>query len=35
VDDGFNDAQGRSIIKLNDTQTGNLFLNGYNGVWSM
>ena len=35
VDDGFHDAQGRSIIKLNDTQTGNLLLNGYNGVWSI
>ena len=35
VDDGFGDAQGRSIIKANDTQTGNLMLNGYNGVWAI
>ena len=34
VDDGFGDPQGRSIIKANDTNTGNLMLNGYNGVWS-
>ena len=35
VDDGFKDPQGRSIIKANDTQTGNLMLNGYNGVWAI
>ena len=35
VDDGFNDPQGRSIIKANDTQTANLMLNGYNGVWAI
>ena len=34
VVDGFGDPQGRSIIKANDTNTGNLMLNGYNGVWS-
>ena len=34
VDDGFNDPQGRSIIKANDTQRANLMINGYNGVWT-
>ncbi len=33
MNDGFNDDKGRSVIKANDTQTGNLIINGYNGVW--
>jgi hypothetical protein len=34
VDDGFNDPRGLSIIKANDTNAGNLMINGYNGVWT-
>ena len=31
VNDGFNDPQGRSIIKANDTITNNFMINGYSG----
>ena len=35
MNDGFNDEKGRSVIKANDTQTGTLIINGYNGVWGI
>ena len=35
VDDGYGDSQGRSIVKANDTITGNLLINGYSGVWAL
>lgn len=35
VDDGFGDAQGRSIIKANDTFRANMLVNGYSGVWAL